>query len=47
MAQTARFKFNKFGGSEEGTLSDNGQKYSSLDRDTLEKLAAAVKARRK
>lgn len=42
MAQTARFKFNKFGGADAGSLSDDGQKFSSGDRDLLDRLLSQV-----
>lgn len=39
---TTRFKLNRFGGGTPGTIVDDGQKYTSLDRDTIDRLLAQV-----
>src|SRR6478735_4067558 len=41
---TPRFGFNFFGAGTPGTISDNGQKYTSLDRLLLDRLLTAVEA---
>jgi len=40
--RTQRFNLNKFGGSTLGTISDDGQKYTGLDRETIDRLFAQV-----
>lgn len=40
--RTARFGFNRFGGEQSGTISDDGQKYTSLDRDRMDHLFAMI-----
>jgi hypothetical protein len=40
--RTSRFGFSKFGGTVTGTIIDDGQKYTSIDRDTLDRLLAAI-----
>jgi hypothetical protein len=37
---TKRFRLNRFGGGTPGTIVDNGQKYTSADRDTIDRLFA-------
>ncbi len=41
-ALTPRFGFSYFGGSTQGTITDDGQKFTSLDPLTLDRLLAAV-----
>lgn len=38
--RTSRFKLNRFGGGTQGTISDDGQKYTGVDRDTIDRLLA-------
>jgi len=40
--QTPRFKFNAFGAGTPGSITDDGQKYTSLDRFKLDRLLAAI-----
>lgn len=40
--RTARFKLNRFGGGTSGTIGDDGQKYTSSDRDTIDRLLTQV-----
>jgi hypothetical protein len=37
---TSRFKLSRFGGGTPGTILDDGQKFTSLDRDTIDRLLA-------
>lgn len=41
MATTSRFHLEKFGGAEGGAITDNGGKFSTVDRDTLDLLLYA------
>jgi hypothetical protein len=44
MGLTPRFKLSHFGGSVPGTINEDGQKFTGLDRLTLDRLLAAVEA---